>query len=441
MQAFTTLLRRTAVALGAIAATTVIGQATAQSITLSGATGNTCTYSAMTVNPSGNFTVTCTSSSSPGVFSLTAPTSLAISSTSTSGQVRINRSGGSTGAAEVGFTLSGTNNCTSADSSVSFADGDLAFKTITINTGGSPGTCIVRMESPSVGSLTGTNPRTIQVVDPNADVTFEFSDSNPLSASVGGGAVPITVLRGGGTANSWTVPISLAPSVGTLSAASLTFGAGSSSAQVSYTPPATTPSSPALPVNLTLTLGTPTGGASGQNATLGDATHTFTLNGPAVGCPVPETSASTIEAAFASGTTLLLPSGVVKTFVLPSPKFGKTSGEFWMSAGTSTFPVGTPYFFEVHINKCKGLVQKPATADLCYGTYSTKTGTWSRKWYTALIPGNTSYDTIADIKLRGCWAPPSEGPWYVNIRYTYPSCDPKIGAMCGWNYQWKNGTY
>jgi hypothetical protein len=149
--------------------------------------------------------------------------------------------------------------------------------------------------------------------------------------------------------------------------------------------------------------------------------------------------------AFGSGTALIMPSGQIRTFVLPETNPASTpanqplspGGTFWMSAGTSTFPIGLPYNFEVHINKCKGLVQKPATTDLCYGTYSTKTGTWSRKWYNQLVPGNQYLDTIAEVKARGCWAPKSEGPWYVNIRYTYPACEAKIGGVCGWNYQWK----
>lgn len=437
MHAISTLFRRTTVALGAIAAMTVIGPATAQtmSITLQGATTNTCTYSTMSVTPSGGLTVNCNNSTSPGTFSLTIPTSLAISSTSTSGQVRVTRGGGSAGAAEVGYTLSGTNGCTSAASSVSFNDAEAGFKTITITTGDAPGTCAVHLETPTVGAISGTNPRTIQVVDPNADVTFDFADVNPVSASVGAGAVAVTVNRGGGTANAWTVPVSLSPSVGSLSTPSINFPAGSSSAQFNYLPPSTTPSSPALPATLTLTLGTPTGGASGQAASILDGTHTLQLNGPAVGCPLPETNATSIANAYRAGTTLRMPSGQIQTFILPTPHDGKATASFRMSSGTSTFPV-YPYQVEVHINKCKGLVQA-TTGDTCYGIFKTKTGTWFKNWYTKTISTDPLYDTVAEIRARGgCYAPPAEGPWYVNIKYTYAGCQAEGGGNCGWNYQW-----
>jgi hypothetical protein len=448
MQAFFTLFRRTAAVLGAIAATTVIGPATAQTITLSGASGNTCTYSTMSVNPSGNFTVTCTSSTSPGTFALAAVTSLSTSSTSTSTQIRILRSGGTAGTVTVPFTTSGAA-CGTAQtvSPVEFAAGDTA-QPIILQTASTPGTCRVSIQAPSDGSLGSPSFRDISIVDPDADVTFAFAASQPEAASVGGSNLQIVVTRTGGSNNAWSVPVNLSGSLtsggnmisggGAVTPTTLNFAAGSSQATITFDPP-NTPPVPALPLTLTLSLGTPTTTATTTQSGSATGAHTITLNGPAAGCPVPETSATTVDAAFASGTTLLLPSGVIKTFVLPTPKTGFTSGVWWMSAGTSSFPVGLPYHFEVHINKCKGLVQETA-GDLCYGKFSTKTGTWSRKWFTKLIPGNAYYDSISEIKAKGCWAPASEGPWYVNIRYLYPSCDPKIGAMCGWNYQWKNGT-
>ncbi len=157
-----------------------------------------------------------------------------------------------------------------------------------------------------------------------------------------------------------------------------------------------------------------------------------------VGCPAPESVATSIESAFGSGTTLRMPSGTIATFVLPSPILNHATGKFLMSAGTSTWPVA-PYHVEVHINRCKGLVQEIA-GDTCYDKFSTKTGTWSKVWFPDVLPDNPSYDTVEEIEEKGhCHAPAAAGPWYVNIRYTYAGCD--LGDTCGWNFQWNNWTY
>lgn len=454
MNAVQTLIRRTAAALSAIAALTVPGLATAQVVTLTGASGSSCTYSQMTVLPNGNVGVVCVPSSSPGVFTLTAPPSLSTGSQSTSSQVRINRTGGSTGDVTIGFSLTGANLCTSATPTpVTFLDTDASPKSIIIDTGATTGACVVTLLTPSGGSLGSPSSKSISVVDPDAPVTFAFATTSS-AASVGSSSVQIVVTRTGGANNTWTVPVTASGALtlggsvpitsgGTLPVmpATLTFLPGSSQSTFSYTPPAVTPGSPALPATVQFQLGMPSSTPTPptQTGIVGSpSTHMLTLNGPAVGCPVPETVAASAAAAFANGTTLVMPSGAIKTFTLPAPTLGKLTGTWRMSAGTSTMVSIAPYYFEVHINKCKGLVDG-TTGDACYGKFSTNTGVWAKVWFTTTIVGNSLYGTVAGIQSRGnCYAPPSEGPWYVNIRYIYSNCS--IGT-CGWNYQWNNWTY
>jgi hypothetical protein len=453
MIAIATFLRRTAAALGAITALTATGVATAQTVTLTGASGSSCTYSQMTVLPNGNVAVTCSSVANPGTFTLTAPTSLPVSSQTTATQVRINRAGGSAGDVTIGFSLSGTNGCTSATGTpITFVDGDVTAKPIIIDTTATtPGTCIVTLLSPSAGSLGSPSSKNMSVVDPDAPVAFGFAASSS-AAAVGSSAVQMVVTRTGGTNNAWTVPVTLSGSLtaagamiagaGTVSPTTLNFAANSSQAVVTYTPPLATPAAPALPASVTLLLGAPDSATAPPSQTgsitPGATTHTVTLNGPAVGCPVPETIANSMLAAYANGTTLRMPSGTIATFVLPAPTLNKSTGQFYIAAGTSTYPVA-PYYFEIHINKCKGLVQA-TTGDTCYAKFATKTGYYGKVWFTKTLPTNASYDTVAEIKARGyCYAPATEGPWYVNIRYTYAGCD--ISGNCGWNYQWQNWTY
>ena len=78
--------------------------------------------------------------------------------------------------------------------------------------------------------------------------------------------------------------------------------------------------------------------------------------------------------------------------------------------------------------------------DSCYGRFATSTGIYSKVWFTQTLSGNALYDTVAKIQARGhCYAPPAEGPWYVNLRYVYAGCN--IAGQCGWNYQWANWNY
>lgn len=91
------LLRRTLVMLAATAAAAASAllfsvPATAQTVTLTGATGNSCSYSSLTVNPNGSVTVTCTGSSPPppppppvdkATFTVSGPATLAPNTTGT----------------------------------------------------------------------------------------------------------------------------------------------------------------------------------------------------------------------------------------------------------------------------------------------------------------------------------------------------------------------
>src|SRR5690242_18276844 len=105
MKFTTTLIRRTVVSLSAIAALTITGYAasqTAQTVQLVGSTTNNCVYSTMTVSPNGGVLVQCGgSTSSPGTFTVTGPTSLALNATTSGTTVKVTRTGGSSGASDV----------------------------------------------------------------------------------------------------------------------------------------------------------------------------------------------------------------------------------------------------------------------------------------------------------------------------------------------------
>src|SRR5882672_1896214 len=109
------LLRRTSAALAAIAGLMIAADSQAAQISLSSGT-STCTYNGMTVTPSGDFTVACTTSTPPtpgagGTFTLsTTSVSLQVSTTAST-SLYVTRSGGTTDAVNVAYTIAGSS-CT-----------------------------------------------------------------------------------------------------------------------------------------------------------------------------------------------------------------------------------------------------------------------------------------------------------------------------------------
>lgn len=434
MISFLTLIRRTSAALGAIAALTLTGSATAQTVSLS--TGASCQYSSMTVTPNGNVVVAC--GAAAVTYSVTAPTSLPQNTTTTT-QVKMTRTGATTAAVDVDFTTAGP--CTAPGGNSVNIPAAATSANLVLDIGGGPGTCTITPSPPS-GAASG-GPVNISIVDPDADVTFAFATSTS-NVSVGGSAISIRINRGGGTNGTFTVPLELGgtlapggtPLAGNLSAASLTFTPSDSFKTVSYTPPAVSPATPALPANLIISFGTivKVSGAATQSGS-GGAPHTMTLDGPGVGCPAP-VSAATLPG-INTPFVLAQQSGIIKSYKLPAPTLGKSSGVFKVSSTSSSNPVA-PWYYEVHINKCPGLVQEPATGvkDTCYAKYANATAVFAKYFFTKeVLPTYTQ----AKINASGfCYAPAAEGQWYVNIRYTYAGCTT---GVCGWALQWTNYSY
>lgn len=111
--AYYKLLRRTLASIGAGLALVAAGSAAAQTVTLTGASGNSCTYSEMKVLPNGTIQVTCTGGTTnppptdtSAVFSVSSTTT--IGPPSGTGKVTINRSGGPAGLIWFNHTLEGS---------------------------------------------------------------------------------------------------------------------------------------------------------------------------------------------------------------------------------------------------------------------------------------------------------------------------------------------
>ena len=439
MKSVQTLIRRTAVGLSAIAALIVTGYAVSQSVELRDSNGVVtaqCSYSEMKVTPNGGVIVSCSSSSATGSFTVSAPNSLPVNTTTTN-QVNIVRTG-TTPDAAVNWQVSGTG-CATDSGTINFTAGTGSSKPIAFTTGNTfaPGTTCVVGITPPAGMGGSPTSKTISIVNPDADVSFAFS-SPSSTASVGTTADQIVVTRSGGTNGVFQVPVAiagtLAPSgtllAGTLSPSTLTFNANSASATVTYTPPSTTPSSPGLPANLLLSLGTPvqTSGPSGQAGTIGsNGTHEVTLNGPAVGCPSPEASVGSLGS---GGTVNVLrgSSVLTATYALPNTGTGFANIGLYQTPYT---PVSGQLISEIHISKCRGMTANQNNG--CY-TSSNSLSQVVKIWQTKLTSKLASPAAIAAIGR--CYAPASQGPWYINIRVTYDTCSSMWGT-CGWQPIWK----
>jgi hypothetical protein len=308
------LLRRTAILIGAASALALALPASAQgTATLVGASGTTCNYSQMTVQPNGNISISCNTSGASAIFNFTGSPALA---TNASGAYTITRSGGSESTIAVNWSATGA--CTTPAGSATLAAG--ASAPFTVTTGATGGTCVLAA-TPAAGTATN------------------------LNVTVSGGSDP---------------------------------------------PPVS---------------GCPTPQAGYKPQTLGWSPHPLELR---------------------------MESGVIASFPIPAPNTSKasvklTQGQQQMSPGDGTS--------EMSISKCPGVID--TTNASCYSTTSNGNNfTVSKDAYTKSI---YTFNNQTSLAWRGCWAPGSEGQWYVNVRWTYAnSC---YGLACGYSMQWAPGAY
>jgi hypothetical protein len=158
---YSKLLRRTFIATGAGLILAGSLPAASQTVTLSGVSGNSCTYSQMTVQPNGTISVTCQSVSSPTPTPTSANftvTSVSQTAASSPVEVTIARSGGPAQALNVKWTYSGT--CgTAVNDNFSLADGGQWIDRFTM---GASGSCTVTI-TPPAGHTASPSTATISI--------------------------------------------------------------------------------------------------------------------------------------------------------------------------------------------------------------------------------------------------------------------------------------
>ena len=148
MNAFTpNLLRRALAVAGVLSGFALAMPTAAQTVTLSGATGPSCTYTNMTVSPNGAVLVTCQNTNQQqAVFSLSGSGSMLVGATQT---ITVGRSGGPAEELSVAYLVTGAG-CTTASPSgnLTFAQNGPA-QNIVVTAAAAPGACTVAITPPS----------------------------------------------------------------------------------------------------------------------------------------------------------------------------------------------------------------------------------------------------------------------------------------------------
>lgn len=148
----------------------------AADVTLSGATGNSCTYSSITTDASGNVTVECSTGGGGGTSPTIAfsPTSYSVAEGGTR-SVTIVRGGDTSGAASVTVTQTGGSASSGPDytafteTTVNFTAGDATPKTVTLTTVDDSDVegneTVVLSLSNAVGATLGASTATVTITD------------------------------------------------------------------------------------------------------------------------------------------------------------------------------------------------------------------------------------------------------------------------------------
>lgn len=164
-----------------------------------------------------------------------------------------------------------------------------------------------------------------------------------------------------------------------------------------------------------------------------------TADTAAAPCPAVPSDALTVTLPDGYGhpTAVLLASGQVGVYALPTLSDGYDSEQltFGESAGGAYSP--QPVAIELTISRCPGEILAYDASDFC--TYYTTNGA-----YNSIVYLGHAHEPMVDAasaNLYGlCWAPEDEGPWYLNMRWTYTTC--AYGATtCGFMLQRNLGAW
>jgi hypothetical protein len=138
--------------------------------------------------------------------------------------------------------------------------------------------------------------------------------------------------------------------------------------------------------------------------------------------PPPGCNPSAIQPPIGWGNVLQArqPSGAVYAYPLQAPEGGRASIAFTQGQQASTPPDAVT---EYTVSNCPGVLDSGAGA--CY-------------YRSAFTNNNGMAIYSRDIGIPGVCLATGPGPYYINVRWTYPSCP--FGS-CGFSLQWAYGPW
>lgn len=383
--------------------------ASALTVNLAGTTANTCTYSAISVDPSGNVTITCQGGGpviGPGTVAFTASSYPAVV-TGASFTVMVSRTNGSTGAQTA--TVSANSACALTNGALSWNDNDTGTKSVTVTAGAFPGSCGLSL---TTSANLGMSTTSITVNASGGAGSLSFSAATYATANTNSTFVA-NVVRSGGSTGTASVIVTGSGSC-TTSGATTSWNSGDSADK---------------PVTInTTSAGTCTIALTNVNgATVGtQSTATAQVAVPTVpGCST--TPAGTLSGQFGGQGAWqqpMLASTSIIAFPLPTVPSPSTAALITLSQTANT---PSPLKIELAISPCPGDFEWGKTNQKLYGITPCYQETTNPSGL------DVKWNTVARNYFNRCDAVPSLGPWYVSLRLTYPSCP--FGG-CGMSIQW-----
>lgn len=261
-----------------------------------------------------------------------------------------------------------------------------------------------------------------------SETAAHFTVTGPSSMAVNTSGMVVITRSGGPAADlqlSYVIGGTCTPGTGMLNfplgsvgqPVTVVAGAAAGNCTISVTPPT---GHTVSPVSGTFSIAVGTGGGGGEQ--------------PIPGCPAPAADYKLVDMGWTSAPVeLRMTSGTIASFPIPAPprkaSVRLTQGQQALSPGNGTT--------EFSISKCKGVID--TSNQYCYKSSQASNLIVAPDAYTRPVSNLTSQ---AAVGSRGCWAPSSEGQWYVNVRWSYNTPGGMcFGYTCGYSMQWFEGSY
>lgn len=156
---------------------------------------------------------------------------------------------------------------------------------------------------------------------------------------------------------------------------------------------------------------------------------------PPRGAPPSGCSSSAIQPVLAWGEIReqRAQSGQVMAFQVPAPLESFRSAVAITQGQQPAVPSGK-VITEFQVSKCPGVID-PTPGRCSFRNDSGFVNNNGFEIYTKPLP---QFGWIDQNTIPGCFAPASQGPWYLNVRWTYEFC---AWGACGFSLQWSAGSW